>query len=147
MTTIRANVSLMFANLEPCYVSGSQAELGNTAARLTWNNALRVAENADRWLFTPLPQAAEAMRAWARETGAWTRSETEAWSDTETLALFCQNVASEVRTLGCHHYIDELLDCADREEERHAEVDYEPEVTGHYYRQSDNVWVDWYAGI
>lgn len=98
MTTIVANVTKMFALVAPEYVSGSQAELGDQAGRMTWLNARTIAERHTTWLSTPIADAAEYMRDWARSTGAWEDAEIVAWDDYECLALFAQNVASEIRT-------------------------------------------------
>lgn len=101
MTAIEANVSKMFADIEPWDVSNSVANLGPCAARLTWDNALLIARDVTEWLAdTDIEPAAEAMRDWARSVGAWDHDEIAGWTETEALALFVQNIASELRMLG-----------------------------------------------
>ena len=100
MSNIKANVTKMFSNLEPWDCSNNAATMGESVAQITWRNATAIAAKHEQWLETPLADAAEHMRDWARSTGAWDREETQAWSDVYSLALFVQNVASELRMLG-----------------------------------------------
>lgn len=95
--TIKANVSLMFDAIEPWSVSNSEANLGDSCAQRTWSNALKIAGEHAAWLTTPLATAADGMRHWAQETGAWEDAEIASWSDVEALALFAQNIAHECR--------------------------------------------------
>ena len=142
-TNILANVSNMFSGIEPCYVSGSQAELGDVAGQLTWRNALAIAANHASWLESDEAEACEGMRDWARATGAWDAEESEGWSVEECLALFVQNVASELRMLGSDN--DELEACA----ARYSETDWEKECeypTGSYFKKGDSVHVEYYTG-
>lgn len=98
MTTITANVTRMFDYIAPEYVSGSQAELGDQAGRLTWDNALRIADAHERWLLCGVDLACEGVREMAGGMGAWEDNEIAAWSERECLAFFVQSVASEIRT-------------------------------------------------
>lgn len=145
-STIKANVTSMFRAIEPCYVSGSQNELGSSAGRVTWLNALRIAERAPEWLESPANEADDAIRAWARDTGAWERDEIEAWSQAESLALFAQNVAADLRKLG---WDNESPEVCIGEFELHAKFGGQPEeVTGWYRLDADNtVHVDYYTGV
>lgn len=105
---IRANASKMFATIEPCYVSGSRFELGDGAADITWRNALRIADNEDRWLLSDKSEAVEDMRQWARATGAWGDEEL---SDRDLMGLFAQNIASELRDMGADDvHLEDLAD-------------------------------------
>jgi len=145
MTTIKADVSVMFSAREPWDCSNSQANLGDQAGRLTWACALEVAESADKWLLSDRAEACEGMQEWARETGAWDREEIAAWSDEECLALFVQNVASELRTLlGADD--NELETCV----HTYETTDWEQESeypTGQYSIEAKHVTVDYYTGI
>jgi hypothetical protein len=131
----------MFESIEPGLVSGSRAELGPNAGRITWKNALRVAADWPRWLVSDLYAAIEASESWARESGGWTRDEIAEWTSEESLALFVQNIASELRNcLG----VDDLTleECV----AKYAETDWDNESeypTGHYYLEGDDVMVDW----
>ena len=108
-TTIKINVSRMFAGVEPCCVSGSQAELGPAAGQITWRNAQEIGtrgigvskgDECLDWLLSPSADAAEGMREWAGATGRVGRDELDLWADEECLALLAQNIASELRMLG-----------------------------------------------
>lgn len=126
---IEINVSQMFANVEPCHVSGSQAELGQSAGQLTWRNATEIALN-NKWLLSSKQEAAEGMRSWALDTGAWDEEEVDSWSEEECLALLAQNVASDLRMLGSDE--NELTELA----EIYTETDWESRSeypTGSYY--------------
>jgi|1185.fasta_scaffold89770_2 hypothetical protein len=143
---ISADVGKMFSEIEPCYCSGSQMELGSSAGRITWENALKVADDAKSWLKSKRTDAYEGMREWARETGAWDAAEIAAWSKQELLALFVQNVASELRE---HLDADnlELKECV----AKYASTEWEKEnsyPTGSYYvTKRGSVCVDYYCGI
>ena len=139
---ITANVSKMFATIEPCYVSGSRAELGDAAGRITWDNAMNIAGQCPRWLVSPLNDAADESNHWARETGAWDRDEIEAWSTQTSLALFVQNIASELRMLGSDDLsLDECVG-------RYNATDWDEESeypSGYYYIENGDVFVQWSA--
>lgn len=150
--TISANVTKMFETHEPCCVSGSQAELGMDAGKYTWNNAKEIARNHEEWLLSDLEEACEAMRDWAKSTGAWDDEEIEDWSDEELLALFAQNVASEIRMMGADD-----LDWSELFE-KYEETDWDEESEyplGHYSLtlgigedgfSEPNLLVDYYTG-
>jgi hypothetical protein len=144
--TIHANVTVMFSEIEPCYVSGSVSELGECAEQLTWRNALSIAAKHEDWLLSSLSEAADAMRDWAKETGGWDEDERNGWSDEEALALFVQNVASELRLLGADDDFD--LEGVAKAAEDACEGDA-MELVGRYYVRSDtrNTHVEYYAGI
>jgi hypothetical protein len=90
----------MFAYTEPWDCSNSVANMGDQAGRVTWANALKVAEDHESWLLTPLAPACEAVRCWAEDTGAWYAAEREAWTEVECLALLVQSVAGDLREIG-----------------------------------------------
>lgn len=143
--TIHANVTVMFSEIEPCYVSGSVSELGAFAGQGTWRNALSIAAKHEDWLLSSLGEAADAMRDWAKEHGAWTTAERNGWSDEEALALFVQNVATELRQLGA----DEDFDFLSVGEPKRDSSGDELFTAGTYYVRSDtrNTHVEYYAGL
>jgi hypothetical protein len=143
MTTIKANVTAMFAEIEPCYVSGSASELGDTAGGITWANATTIAFRASEWLLSSEADAVEGMRDWARESGGWGREEIELWSTEYCLGLFVQNVASELRMLGSD---DDFESCASV----YAATNWDGESefpTGSYYVEGHAQHVDYYTGL
>jgi hypothetical protein len=135
----------MFGSTEPYDCSGSQAELGDQAARLTWTSAMRVAACHEFWLKSDIAEAVEGMREWARECGAWEADEIAAWSDDECMALFVQNVASELRMLGSDE--STLEECA----RVYQGTDWEQKCeypTGVYYLAADGAaHVEYYTGL
>jgi len=136
-------VSAMFSAVDPCFVSGSAAELGPCAGQITWRNALGIAEEREAWLLSPEGAAREGMVEWAHDTGAWGESETSQWTAEDCLALFAQNVASDLRLLGADD--TDLTACADR----YASSDWDRESEcprGHYYLDGGSLFVDFYTG-
>lgn len=77
--------------------SGSVATHGPDAGKSTWCSALH--EAAESPLLRD-EDALDAMRQWAKETGAWTREEIAAWSAEECNALFIQLVTGDLRESG-----------------------------------------------
>jgi hypothetical protein len=144
MTTIKANVSEMFSMIEPCYVSGSQAELGSTAGQLTWSNAKTIASKHESWLLSDLRSACDGVREWAFNMGAWDEREIEAWSDEECLALFAQNVASELRLLGSDESTFEEIVTKYLTTDWNAEGEY---LVGNYHMVNQDCHVEYYTGV
>ena len=77
-------------------LSGSRAELGENAGKLTWNNSIAygnakplLASDADR----------EAAREHFAEYGAWSDEEIAAWSDADLQGLMVQEVAAAIREM------------------------------------------------
>ena len=152
MLTIKINVSKMFSGVEPCYVSGSQCELGSCAGQITWRNAQEIGARGIElrdvdpdWLLSPVSDSSEAMREWAISTGAWDREEVALWHESECLALLAQNVASELRLLGSDdHELPELATIYD-ETDWGQESEY---PTGSYYlSESGDLMCDFYTGV
>jgi hypothetical protein len=81
-------------------LSGSQAEHGKDASRITWNNSKAYA--ADRPLLTTDEQR-DVARAHFRDYGAWSAEEIEAWSEEELQAITCQDVAAAIREMEVAH--------------------------------------------
>lgn len=144
-TSIKANVSKMFASVDPCFVCGSQFELGESASRLTHNNAMNVALQYESWLLSPHADAIEGMRGWAKESGGWDAEEIAGWTEQECLALFVQDIASELRNCLDADNVESLLECADVYDS--TDWDKESEYPrGSYSVEDDTLVVDYYTG-
>ncbi len=74
--------------------SGSIAELGNNAGRITWNNSLTEAESA--WP-DMTPEQLQKAKDYFGEFGAWERKEIAAWTPQEVKALLIQLIAGDIR--------------------------------------------------
>ena len=74
--------------------AASVAEIGWRAGQDTWEAAL---EAVDDELIPLTGEQLEEMKSWAKESGGWEEEEIEAWSDTETAAIFIQFAAGDVR--------------------------------------------------
>jgi len=79
-------------------LSGSIAELGESAGRITWRNSCQYA--ADHPLLTD-DQLDEA-RDYFREFGAWDDAEIDAWTPEEVQGIVVQEVAARIREM--EHY-------------------------------------------
>lgn len=90
------NITNYFNNTDHAMISGSAFELGQNAARITWNNAKDAAKNE---ALLDTPEKLDAMRDYARSTGGWTREEIAKRDDQELNALFYQFVSGDVRKL------------------------------------------------
>ena len=144
MTMIIANVSKMFETLTPWDCSNNAMTMGQNVGKITWQNAMTVAESAADWLVSDRAEALAGIVEWAHDTGAWEEEETSKWSDLECLALFVQNVASDLRD---HLDSDNLTyeECA----AKYESTDWEKEScypTGMYHDSENGVMVDYYTG-
>lgn len=74
-------------------ISGSRAELGQDAGKITWNNAL----NRTEFHYLKTPEAIDTGRDWIKQFGAWKQEEIDAWTYTEINALLLQFIVSELR--------------------------------------------------
>lgn len=89
------NITAFFATANPMDFSASIAEIGNNAAKFTWDNAKESGFN-----LLDTPEKLEAMRKWAIETGAWSAKEVSNWSAVELNALFIQLISGDIREKG-----------------------------------------------
>jgi hypothetical protein len=111
-------------------LSGSVAELGKDAAKITWRNSLDYAK--DNWLLTDETSLDNARR-YFKGFGAWSESEIAAWSDLELNALTVQHIAGSIREM-------EGFDS----DEAYLEAAEEGRVSGCLYKGDDG---QWYAYI
>jgi len=77
-------------------LSGSRAELGDNASKITWNNSITY--GTDHPLLAT-DEAREAARDHFADYGAWSREEIDAWSEEELQAITCQEAASAIREM------------------------------------------------
>lgn len=90
---LEVNVNRLVTELNPADLSGSIMERGKNAGTETWQNSL---EAAGAGLLTDESER-RAVRAWAKEFGAWNAAEIAAWSDLELDALVLQYAAGDLR--------------------------------------------------
>ena len=82
-------------NADPCEFSASRAEIGNDAAKITWNATLQEAANTQ---FITADNRDELER-WVQEFGAWEQADITAWSFDECNALLIQFISGNLREL------------------------------------------------
>jgi hypothetical protein len=88
------NITKFFSEANPAYYSASQAELGQNAGRITWENSV---DAGSEWQLLKTPAEFDAMRAHAISSGGWSESEVDAWSNDELQALCIQWVCGDIR--------------------------------------------------
>ena len=82
------------------YYSASQAELGQNAGEITWQNAMDNFDSENPYagpILLILPSEIEAAKTWFADFGAWEESEIDSWTDQETNALLLQFIAGDIR--------------------------------------------------
>jgi len=88
------DVTDFLASTDCSMLSGSVAELGPSAGRITWANSIEASKE-----FNPLPDAdaLQEFRDWLKPWGAWSEEEIAAMSDEHLRALCAQWIASDWR--------------------------------------------------
>lgn len=89
------DITALVTDAELPSLSGSVAELGANAGKITWSNSM--AEAASKPLLTE--DQLDAARDWAREFGAWDDEHIDGWSAQEVNALVIQYVAGNLREI------------------------------------------------
>jgi len=100
------NITQFVRNANTHDFSASDAEMGQNAGKITWNNAVQ--EAASTQLITADDR--DAFESWAREFGAWSIDEIKAWSLDECNALLIQYISGDLNTLEslCYSVSDEF---------------------------------------
>ena len=88
------DVTDFLASTDCAMLSGSVAELGDNAGRITWANSIEASKE-----FSPLPDAdaLQEFREWLKPWGGWSEEEIAAMSDEHLRALCAQWIASDWR--------------------------------------------------
>ena len=93
------DVTDFLASTDCSMLSGSVAELGTSAGRITWRNSIDAVKG-----FNPLPDGAalQEFREWLKPWGGWDDAEIAAMSDEHLRALCVQWIAGDWREcFGC----------------------------------------------
>ena len=77
-------------------LSGSQAELGKDAGKITWQNSLAYAE---RHTLLTNDTMRDNARKYFKGFGAWSAEEIAAWSDLHLNAMVTQDIAANIREM------------------------------------------------
>jgi len=140
---LELNVTRYFANGEndPYYMSNSVANLGNNAAKITWNNCM---EASDGDLLTS-EEACQEARNWLRSFGAWSDDEINSWTETELEAFILQDAASginEIVEIYERDYDDEeILSMQEIIELITNDEDYRDSLSGNLYVSDDKIYI------
>ena len=88
------DVTDFLASTDCSMLSGSVAELGPSAGRITWANSIKASKE-----FNPLPDAdaLQEFREWLKPWGGWSDDEIAAMSDQHLRALCIQWIAGDWR--------------------------------------------------
>lgn len=109
--------------------SGSIATHGPDAGPNTWRASL---EEAKRTPLLTTEEQLDAMRQWAKETGAWDCAERAAWPPDEINALFIQLVSGDMRDTGLDN-----VDLEDFDWEAYRAEAEQGQISGNIYRAGD----------
>lgn len=101
---MQLDVTNLIRYLESELCSGSVAELGDDAAKITWNNALDEARSNN---LLDDDEKRQAFRDYVKGFGAWDDEEINSWSDYELNALLIQLISGDIRES------EALSDCCD----------------------------------
>lgn len=107
-------------------LSGSIAELGKDAGKITWSNS--VAYGGSHPLLTT-DDMKDVARAHFAEYGAWSRDQIAAWSEAELQGIMCQDVAAAIREMEAYDDNEAFQKAC---EDGHA--------SGRLYRGDDEKW-------
>jgi hypothetical protein len=110
--------------------SGSMAELGNDAGRVTWDNSCDLADRLPGFLETE--DALQEVRDHIKSYGAWDEEEIAAFTPRDLRAFIVQEVMAEIRHLEEHGQID----LEDFTEEEFREADRKRRGTPFPWRRS-----------
>lgn len=88
------DVTRFYRLAEASDFQASATELGANAGRITWQNAMREAEESP---ILATEEEVSALRDYCEGFGAWSRDEIDAWSAQECNAMMAQLVAAEMR--------------------------------------------------
>jgi hypothetical protein len=91
------NITKFFTESCPMDYSASIAEIGNDAARSTWQAAN---DDSDDFPMLDSDDKREEFRRYVKTFGAWEESEIRSWSDSELNALLIQMISSDIREAG-----------------------------------------------
>jgi len=91
---MKIDVTDFLASTDCSMLSGSVAELGDNAGRITWQNSIDAVKG-----FNPLPDgdALQEFREWLKPWGGWDDAEIAAMSDEHLRALCAQWIAGDWR--------------------------------------------------
>ena len=91
---MKIDITDWIAQTDPSMLSGSVAELGPRAGKITWQNSCDAVSE-----FNPLPDAdaLQEFREWLKPWGAWDDDEIAAMSDDHLRALCLQWIAGDWR--------------------------------------------------
>jgi len=88
------DITTFFNEASPMDYQASIAEIGNDAARSTWQAAC---DDSDDYLMLDSEEKREEFRTYVKGFGAWSWGEICAWSDQELNALLIQMISGDIR--------------------------------------------------
>ena len=94
---LELNITKYFENgaNDPYYMSGSVANLGSNAGKLTWNNSLAA---SDGELLTS-NESLQEVRDWLKSFGSWDDAEIESYTAQELEAFVLQDAANTINEI------------------------------------------------
>ena len=126
-TKMELNITRFFREAAPMDYSASIAEIGNDAARSTWEAAV---DDSDDYPMLDSDEKREEFRRYVKGFGAWTEDEIRAWSDQELNALLIQMIAGDIR--------EAKLDTDNPDWEQYEKDSEAGRVAGRIFKGSDS---------
>jgi hypothetical protein len=140
---LELNITRYFANgdNDPYYMSGSVANLGSNAGKLTWNNSLAA---SDGELLTT-EESLQAVREWLKSFGAWDDAEIESYTAQELEAFVLQDAASGINEMIAFYESDydddEILSTMEIIELITNDEDYQDSLSGNVFVSDDKLYI------
>ena len=120
------NVTHFFETAAPMDYSASVAEIGQDAARSTWQAAC---DDSGDYPMLDSEEKREEFRRYVKGFGAWSEDEIRAWSDSELNALLVQMIAGDLR--------EGSLDCEDPDWEQYRKDSESGRISGRLLKGTD----------
>lgn len=128
------NITRFFQDAAPMDYSASQAEIGEDAARSTWQAAC---DDSEDYMMLDSEEKREEFRRYVKGFGAWSDDEIRAWSDSELNALLIQMISGDIR--------EGSLDTDDPDWDQYQKDSEEGRVSGRIFKGDDSQ-VYYYVG-
>ena len=121
------NITHFFNDAAPRDYSASVAEIGNDAARSTWQAAC---DDSEDYPMLDSDEKREEFRRYVKGFGAWSEDEIAAWSNQELNALLIQMVSGDIR--------EASLDADEPDWEQYQKDSEDGRISGRIFKGSDS---------
>lgn len=127
------NITKFFTEVAPMDYSASVAEIGQDAARSTWQAAC---DDSSDYPMLDTEEKREEFRRYVKGFGAWEEEEIRSWTDEELNALLIQMIAGDIR--------EGDLDSDNPDWEKYEKDSESGRVAGRIFKSADQIY--YYVG-